>query len=78
MTDPDKFSKDFNKIIKDNKQLMSEYQNLKCKLGKENYDQNELGFNAGVWAMNLDNFRKNKYSDLLKLCMKIQAKSKND
>ena len=76
MTDPDKFSKDFNKIIKDNKQLMSEYQNLKCKLGKENYDQNELGFNAGVWAMNLDNFRKNKYSDLLKLCMKIQAKKK--
>ena len=70
------FKNEFNKIIKNNSKLLSEYEKLNCTIGKQNYDHNEFGFNGGVWAINLDNFRKNNYSNILKLCMKVQAKKK--
>ena len=70
------FQNEFNKIIENDSKLLSEYKKLNCIIGKQNYDYNEFGFNGGVWAINLDNFRKNNYFDILKLCMKVQAKKK--
>lgn len=70
------FNIDFNQIIESDNELKKELKELNCKVGKEDYDKNELGFNAGVWAINLDNFRKYRYSDILKLCMKVQSKKK--
>lgn len=70
------FNYEFNKIVDSDPELYEELKELNCKIGKEKYDKKELGFNAGVWAINLNNFRKNRYSDILKLCMKIQSKKK--
>ena len=77
MSNANNFSKDFNEIIAKNPKLMDDCKHMnRFNLAKEKYNLKEPGFNAGVWAINLDNFRKNKYSDILKLCMKVQAKKK--
>lgn len=70
------FRGEFNEIIDSDNKLKKEFEELNCKIGKEDYDKNELGFNAGVWAINLDNFRKYRCSDILKLCMKVQSRNK--